>query len=473
MRILIVDDEQGLRNSLNEFLKESFETFTAENGVKALEILNSKSIDIVLSDLKMPQLNGLELLQKVRESSPQTSFILMTAHGSIDGAVQAIQAGADDYISKPVEFTELLHRIEKLTELRQWQAQKSLRALDNKKSNIIGESAFIQDVHKFIVQVAKVPSPVLLLGPSGTGKEIVAKAIHEAAHSKEQTFVAVNCASLSENLVESELFGHEKGAFTGAVSAKPGKFELAAGGTIFLDEIGELPLGLQAKLLRVLQEKEFCRVGGTRQIKSQARVIAATHRNLKDLVAQGLFREDLYFRLNVLQYEMQPLAKRKEDLGLLIEHFWHAISTDLGIKSVLSEPAKKVLLAYSYPGNVRELKNMIERLIVLTPESGKVDIKNLPQELLQQAPLQPVAVTASHGTDSPENTAEVTAQITAHWRAGIPIDECLESFEKQIIHHAFEISNFNQVQTAELLGTNRGTLQYKIKKYEIDKKKAS
>lgn len=469
MRILIVDDEVGLRNSLNEFLKTSFETFIAEDGLKALEILNSKSIDIVLSDLKMPNLDGLGLLAKVRETSPLTSFLLMTAHGSIDGAVQAIQAGADDYISKPVEFAELLHRIEKIIELRQWQTQKNLRQADNKKTPLIGKSQFIGDVSKFIKQVAAVPSPVLLLGPSGTGKEVVAKSIHEEAYSNRQSFVAINCASLSENLIESELFGHEKGAFTGAVATKIGKFELAAGGTIFLDEIGELPLGLQAKLLRVLQEKEFCRVGGTRQIKSQARVVAATHRNLKELVAQGQFREDLYFRLNVLQYEMLPLAKRKEDTALLIEYFWNLISKELCIKSNLTESAKQVLLNYDYPGNVRELKNIVERLIVLTPENSKVDVPQLPQELIKnnnENLFSKAEIPNSASTDLAAHTLPV-------WKPGILLDSYIETIEQNIISEAYELSHYNQVHTAELLGINRGTLQYKIKKYEIDKKKSA
>ena len=376
MRILIVDDENGVRLSLNELLKERFETETAEDGAEALKLITEKSFELIISDFKMPHLNGLELLAKVREISPLTSFILMTAQGSIEGAVNAIQAGADDYIAKPIEFTEMLHRIDRIIELRAWQAQKDLLADENKKTNLIGKSTFITDVKKFITQVAVVQSPILLLGPSGTGKEVVARSIHEAAPTSGKPFVAINCASLSEQLIESELFGHEKGAFTGAVSSKPGKFELAAGGTIFLDEIGEMPMALQAKLLRVLQEKEFCRVGGTRQIKSQARVVAATHRNLKDWVSRGLFREDLYFRLNVLQYEMIPLCQRKDDITILIAYYWNLLSEELAIKSSLTPAAKIILENYNYPGNVRELKNIIERLIVLTPTTGRVDVTN-------------------------------------------------------------------------------------------------
>lgn len=467
MRILIVDDEAGLRNTLNELLKDRFETFVAEDGAQALKLILEKSFDLIISDWKMPNLNGLELLAKVREVSPLSSFILMTAHGSIEGAVAAIQDGADDYVSKPVEFAELNHRINKIIQLRAWQNQKTLTEHYSKKTNLIGDSAFIAGVKKFITQVAAVQSPVLLLGPSGTGKEVVAKSIHENGPANDNTFVAINCASLSENLIESELFGHEKGAFTGANAAKIGKFEIAAGGTIFLDEIGELPLALQAKLLRVLQEKEFCRVGGTRQIKSRARVIAATHRNLKDWVAKGLFREDLYFRLNVIQYEMLPLQQRKEDVAALIQHYWSLLSEELGIKSQLSPMAKAALENYDYPGNVRELKNIVERLIVLTPDNGRVDVQHLPKEL--------VGAKVDVTNLSEIKTVSVDAAVIAPppWKPGMAIEAYLESIEEGIITKAFDLADHNQVQAADLLGLNRGTLQYKIKKYNLVKKKAA
>ena len=412
----------------------------------------------------MPQLNGLELLAKVREISPLSSFVLMTAQGSIEGAVNAIQAGADDYISKPIEFTELLHRIQHIIELRAWKAQKNLQADQNKKMSIIGASAFIADVKKFIQQVAAVPSPVLLLGPSGTGKEIVARSIHEAAHNREHAFVAINCASLSENLIESELFGHEKGAFTGAIASKAGKFELAAGGTIFLDEIAEMPLALQAKLLRVLQEKEFCRVGGTRVIKSQARVVAATHRNLKDWVSQGLFREDLYFRLNVLQYNMIPLSQRQDDIPLLINHYWNLLTDELAIKSSLTSAARAVLESYSYPGNVRELKNILERLIVLTPSTGRVDVSSLPKDLLE-----------ANSSATPANVIPLIHSediLPSPWKPGTLLEPYLDQIEESILHRALTMLDNNQVQAAELLGIARGTFQYKMKKYDLGKKKA-
>lgn len=469
MRILIVDDEVGLRSTLNELLKDRFETHVAEDGAQALNLILEKSFDLIISDLKMPKLNGLELLAKIREVSPMSSFILMTAHGSIEGAVKAIQDGADDYISKPVEFTELNHRINRIIQLRAWQNQKTLAEHYSKKTNLIGKSNFIAGVKKFITQVATVPSPVLLLGPSGTGKEVVAKSIHENGLAKESTFVAINCASLSENLIESELFGHEKGAFTGAAATKAGKFEIAAGGTIFLDEIGELPLALQAKLLRVLQEKEFCRVGGTRPIKSQARVIAATHRNLKDWVAKGLFREDLYFRLNVIQYEMLPLRDRKEDVSDLIQYYWSHISEELGIKSLLSPMAKAALENYDYPGNVRELKNIVERLIVLTPDNGRVDVMHLPKELLNSNSDNVIPI----GSGQKETSSDMATVTPGLWKPGVAIENYLETIEGEIIAKAFELADHNQVQAADLLGLNRGTLQYKIKKYNLVKKKAA
>ncbi len=465
MRVLIVDDEVGLRNTLNEFLKDRFETYVAEDGMQALQLVMQKSFDIIISDFKMPHLNGLELLAKVREVSPLSSFILMTAYGSIEGAVQAIQQGADDYIAKPIEFTELSHRIDKIIQLRAWTNQRILTENYSKKTNLIGNSSFIVGVKKFITQVAAVPSPVLLLGPSGTGKEVVAKLIHENSGAKNNSFVAINCASLSENLIESELFGHEKGAFTGANSTKIGKFEIAAGGTLFLDEIGELPLGLQAKLLRVLQEKEFCRVGGTREIKSQARIIAATHRNLKDWSARGLFREDLYFRLNVLQYQMLPLCERKEDSADLIQYYWAGLSEELGIKSSLSPMAKTALESYNYPGNVRELKNIIERLIVLTPDNGRVDVHHLPQEIVSSS---------SRPSEAPVTQSVNNSDYTpVSWKPGVAIENYLEEIEGDIIAKAFDLADQNQVHAADLLGLNRGTLQYKIKKYNLSKKKAA
>ena len=463
MRILIVDDENGLRNSLKELLQDSYEVETAADGEEALKLISDKSFEIVLSDLKMPKLDGLQLLEKIKEHSPLTSFILMTAQGSIEGAVAAIQAGADDYIAKPIEFTELLHRLDHIVELRAWKNQKSLNEEKSRNVKLVGDSHFILETKRFIQKVAPVHSPVLILGPSGTGKEVVAKSVHEQSFGNEKPFVAVNCASLSENLIESELFGHEKGAFTGAVSTKPGKFELAAGGTLFLDEIGELSLNLQAKLLRVLQEKEFCRVGGTRQIKSSARVVAATHRNLKEWVEKGLFREDLYFRLNVLQYTMTPLKDRAEDIPLLIQHFWSQICEDLGIKSSLTSTAKAVLESYHYPGNIRELKNMLERLIVLTPETGRVDVPQLPAEVRGSAPPTPV-----HNVENISGTVLATA-----WKPGMEVEKYLEQVESEIIQKAFALAGENQVHAAELLGLNRGTLQYKIKKYGITKKSAA
>ena len=468
MRILIVDDEVGLRNSLKELLQESYDVETAEDGEQALKLIQEKSFEIVLSDLKMPKLDGLGLLAKIRELSPLTSFILMTAQGSIEGAVAAIHAGADDYLSKPIEFAEVFHRINRIIDLRAWNAKKILNSSEKSKTKLIGESQFLLETKKFIEKVAPVNSPVLLLGPSGTGKEVVAKAIHEANQDSNSPFVAVNCASLSENLLESELFGHEKGAFTGAVASKPGKFELAAGGTIFLDEIGELQLNLQAKLLRVLQEKEFCRVGGTRVIKSQARVVAATHRNLKELVDKGLFREDLYFRLNVLQYQMTPLCDRKEDIPLLINHFWNYICEDLGVKSSLSPNAKTVLEQYHYPGNIRELKNILERLIVLTPQNGRVDLAQLPAEIANR----PTTVSDTLQVAPVTNTTANEFQPPA-WKPGMAVEDYLDLIEGEVLQRAFEIVGENQVQAAELLGLNRGTLQYKIKKHNLTKKKSA
>ncbi len=463
MQLLIVDDEEGIRRSLNEILKESFEITQAKDGREALTLLQNRSFDLVLSDQKMPNISGLELLEKVKEQFPLTSFILMTAEGSIEQAVKAIRMGADDYLSKPIEYDELLHRVRKLMDLRIWRAEKSIKAGQGNRYPLVGQSAFMDQVRHFAKQVSSVPSPVLILGPSGTGKEILARAIHESGSRAERPFVAINCASLNENLIESELFGHEKGAFTGAIAAKPGKFELADGGTLFLDEIGEMPLALQAKLLRVLQEKEFCRVGSSRIIRSDARILTATHRQLKNWVTEGKFREDLFFRLNVLSFDMLPLSQRKEEIPGLIDFFWQTLSDELGVKASLEPEARKILEVYNYPGNVRELRNLIERLIVLAPPGGKVDSKFIPAEMKLGSSNQSVAPVEKVATN----------EKCAQWNPTVPLETWLEQMESEAIQAAMTITHHHQIKAAELLGLNRGTLQYKLKKYGILKKEVA
>lgn len=442
MVILVADDEIGIRKSLEQLFKTKHTVILCEEGTSALKTLEKTGIDLVITDHQMPGLTGLELIKRGKELSPSTSFILMTAYGSVEQAVQAISSGADDYLMKPFDLSEMEHRVKRIDELQAWKNEAALKS-DSATgvARLIGKSQAMSTAREFIRKVAAVPSPVLLLGPSGSGKEVIAKAIHESGPRATRSFIAINCASLNEQLMESELFGHEKGSFTGATSAKPGKFELAKGGTLFLDEVGELTSGLQAKLLRVLQEREFFRVGGVRQIQSDARVIAATHCPLKGMVKEGTFREDLYFRLNVLTYEISPLCERSEDIPLLVDALWERMAKELGKHCQLEPETREILIHYSYPGNVRELQNVLERLLVLSRKTASPDL--LPPEFLSSSP-------------NPESTAQLNSQ---------GLSDRLDDLERTLIIQAMESSRHNQVRAAELLRVTRGGLQYKLKKY--------
>ena len=453
MQILIVDDELHIRNSLSAVLNAGHDVMTCEDGMVALKILEKKSIDLVITDNQMPHLTGIELIKKGKEISPDTAFILMTAYASVDQAVMALQHGADDYFVKPFDITEFELRVNRVSELRIWKAHNELQHQAVQGSHrLIGISEIIKKAKEFITKVSAAHAPVLILGPSGTGKEVMAKSIHESTLRDSRPFIAINCASLTENLIESELFGHEKGAFTGAVSAKPGKFELATGGTLFLDEVGELSLNVQAKLLRVLQEKEFCRLGGTRQIKSDARVIAATHRDLKKMVVLGTFREDLYFRLNILTFELGPLRDRMEDLPLLIEFFWQKACHETDCKAILAPDTLQALQNYNYPGNIRELQNILERLAVLGPKKGLATAHLLPPEFSQGA-----------NESKSSKMAFIQSLPTELGEKGL--DEWTELLEKKLLTEAMNQTEQNQTQAAKLLKITRGTLQYKLKKH--------
>lgn len=452
MVILIVDDEPKARDSLTELFKKNHELLSAEDGAQALDILKKTQIDLVITDHLMKNMSGLELIKTGKLASPTTSFILVTAFGTIDDAVQSIKLGADDYLLKPIDFTEIEHRVNRISQIRTFKTANLLKSQsDHGLGRLIGKSRAIVEAKEFVSKVADVSSCVLLLGPSGSGKEIVSRAIHEQSSRAEHPFVAVNCASFNEQLIESELFGHEKGAFTGASQSKPGKFELAYGGTIFLDEIGEMPIGLQAKLLRVLQDKEFYRVGGLKQIKTNARVIAATNRNLKEMIKNGSFREDLYFRLNVLSFEMQKLSNRSEDIPILIEFFWNKFQKDLGCKSQLTNETLNLLEAYSYPGNIRELQNVLERLAVLSGKNSIVKPEMLPSEFHSASVAQPLlAVVPS------------VPILSEHQAQGL--NEIIENIETKLIVQALEEAKSNQVKAAARLKISRGRLQYKLKK---------
>ena len=442
-RILVVDDEPAQRELISGFLKkQGFDVSSAENGVKAVELFRQDSIDLVLTDQKMPHMSGLDLLQAVRAINPEAPVILMTAFGSIEAAVSAIQGGANDYLTKPLNLDELLYRIRQVTDrYRIINENRELREALRERhriEGIIGESGQMLDVLSLVRRVAPSEATVLIRGESGTGKELIAKAIHFASPRASGPLVKVNCASLPETLLESELFGHEKGAFTGAVTSRQGRFELANGGTLFLDEIGDLPLHLQAKLLRVLQEREYEKVGSSRPVKVDVRILAASHRPLEALIKAGELREDLYYRLNVVTILIPPLRERRSDLSLLIEHFLRRFAEKNGktIRGVTRE-ARDILLRYDYPGNVRELENLIERAVVLTRD-----------EVIGSGDL-PLTVQDSEAADEQGTNLTVT----------------VEALERRMIRDALARSRGVQTEAAELLGISERALRYKLIKY--------
>lgn len=443
-RILVVDDEPAQRELVSGFLKkQAFEVSSAESGAKAVEIFRQDSFDLVLTDQKMANMSGLELLQAVRAINPETPVILMTAFGSIEAAVSAIQGGATDYLTKPLNLDELLYRIRQVSDRYRIIAEnRELReALQSRHriEGIIGESGQMLDVISLVRRVAPSEATVLIRGESGTGKELIAKAIHFASPRASGPLVKVNCAALPENLLESELFGHEKGAFTGAVTTRQGRFELANGGSLLLDEIGDLPLHLQAKLLRVLQEREYEKVGSSRPVHVNVRIMAASHRPLEALIAAGRLREDLYYRLNVVTIVIPPLRERRSDLSLLIDHFLRLFAEKNG-KTIrgLTHEARDIILRYDYPGNVRELENLIERAVVLTKDDviGSGDL--------------PLTVQA-HELEGGDREANLTIAV--------------EALERRMIRDALARSEGVQTRAAEVLGISERALRYKLIKY--------
>jgi two-component system NtrC family response regulator len=444
-RILVADDEPAQRELVGGFLrKHGFEVTQAADGRQALARFKQEPFDLVLTDQKMPDLSGLELLEGVRAITPEAAVMIMTAYGTIETAVSAIKAGAADYLTKPVNLDELLHRIHQVQE-RQRLLTENRELRDalvgrHRVEGIIGESGQMQEVLSLVRRVAPSDATVLIRGESGTGKELIAKAIHYASPRASGLLVKVNCAALPETLIESELFGHEKGAFTGAVSTRKGRFELADGGSLFLDEIGDLPAPVQVKLLRVLQEREIERVGSSRPITVNVRLLAATHRNLEALVREGRFRDDLYYRINVVTVALPPLRERREDLPLFIDHFLRAFTVKNG-KTIrgLSREARETLLRYDYPGNVRELENLIERAVVLTRDEV-IGLADLPLTLAEPAP-------------EPET--------------GVGLIAAVEALERRMIREALAQANGTQTRAADQLGISERVLRYKLKKYGL------
>jgi two-component system NtrC family response regulator/two-component system response regulator HydG len=370
-RILIVDDEEAARRGLGQILQEDgYEVILAGDGEEALRLVAEESPDLLLTDLRMPQMDGHELLNRVRRGYPDVSVVIMTAHGTIRSAVQALREGAEDYLTKPIDVEDTERLLDRILSKKKLVAETRMlrERLDEKYSfeNIIGRSPEMLDVFRLVEQVAPSQASILITGESGTGKEMIAQAIHQRSPRREAPFVKVSCAALPETLLESELFGHERGAFTGALARRPGRFEIAAGGTVFLDEIGDVPMGMQVKLLRFLQDHQFERLGGNRTLTVDVRVIAATHRDLGAFIREGRFREDLYYRLNVIEVVLPPLRSRSQDVPLLVEFFLRKFARDNG-KEIegIEEEALAALVAYAWPGNVRELEHAVERAVIL------------------------------------------------------------------------------------------------------------
>jgi two-component system NtrC family response regulator len=450
---LVVDDESSQRQILSGYLKQKgFTVFEAASGHEAMEILKNNLIDFVLSDYKMPDITGLELLSEIKKFNPEVSVIIVTAFGTIENAVSAMKQGAFDYITKPVDLDELDLLIKKQIERHHLISENKLlkEQLAEKYAfkGLIANSSKMEQVLNIAGRVAESKATVLIRGESGTGKEVLAKAIHFSSTRKDKSFIAVNCAALNENLLESELFGHEKGAFTGAEKQRRGRFELADGGSIFLDEIGDLPLATQIKLLRVLQEGQFERVGGTQTLSIDVRVIAATNKNLEELIKEDKFREDLFYRINVVSIFIPPLKDRREDIVPLIEYFISKFINETNKGNLdISKEAMDILLKYSYPGNIRELENIIHHSVVMT-RGDVITTDDLPLNLKD-------TVDENLFLES-GNSNSLSAQV--------------EQLEKKLVNEALKNTGGNQSQASKILGISERNLRYRLEKWGMKNK---
>jgi DNA-binding NtrC family response regulator len=453
-RILIVDDELNMRLVLAAMLKkEGYEVTAASNGAEALQILKSGPVAAVITDLKMPQIDGMELLGRVSRKYPDIPVIIITAHGTVATAVEALKKGALDYITKPFELEELKNVVSKAIRTRDLKENELLLPPEEiERGGIIGSSQSTMGIFDSIKRVAPAATTVLIYGETGTGKELVAEAIHRNSPRKNNPLIKINCAAIAGTLMESELFGYEKGAFTGAVISKPGKFELAHKGTLFLDEVSEIPRDMQVKLLRILQEQEFERVGGLKTIKVDVRIIAATNQNLLQSVRRGEFREDLYYRINVFPINVPPLRERMNDLFPLVNYFIDKLNRklELAIRSV-DDAVMTLLMRHSWPGNIRELENLVERMM-LVATTPVISVGEVPAEF--QANLEGNII-----PPSPEDKAPFKDFMRAH----------MENVEKQMIIKCLEESGDNVTRAAKQLGISRKGLQLKMIKYNLRK----
>jgi len=449
--ILVVDDEVNVIESFRQLLEDDYRVSTATSGEEALEKVEKENLDLILLDIKMPGMDGIEVLRRIGELKENVDVIMVTAVNTMKTAIEAMKLGAYDYITKPFDVDEVIVSINKALEKRRLTRELSyLRsevAKPVKFDNIIGASEKIRQVYEIVSEMTKNDATVLISGESGTGKELIARAIHFNGLRKDKPFIPVDCASIPENLLESELFGHEKGAFTDATSQKLGRFELANHGTLFLDEIGNLRMDMQGKILRALQEREIHRVGGIRTIKIDVRIISATNIDLKKAIKEGKFREDLYYRLNVVPIELPPLRERKEDIPVLVRHFLGIFTREFGkeIKDITSV-AMEAFMNYGWPGNVRELRNVIERLVALTKEEV-ISHERLPLDILLSA--------ETGGADI--------------GKEGMLLREAREQFEKHFILGVLEKANWNQTEAAKILGVHRNTLMMKMQNLGIKK----
>jgi len=437
--LLIVDDEKSLRDSLRMLLQDTYNLVFAVTGKEAIRGIKKACPDLVLLDIRLPEIDGLEVLSQIKSMEPDLEVIMITAMNTVGSAVEAMKRGAYDYLTKPFDIEAVTAIIAKALDARRLKKENIfLKGEIERKyqfEKIVGRSPAMKEIFNLIGQVARSDSTVLIYGESGTGKELVARAIHNLSERGLKLFVPVNCAAIPEQLLESELFGHERGAFTGAFERKLGKFEIAEGGTLFLDEIASLPLTMQSKLLRVLQEREIERVGGVKTVPIDVRIISATNTDLKSAVAEDKFRKDLFFRLNIIPIEIPPLRERREDIPLLLEHFLGIYNREFGKKiRGFSREALEVLKNYSWPGNVRELQNLVERLAVLTKSAG-IGMEHLPQDLL--APEQ----------------KEVSSEII-----DLPFKEAQKKFEAAFIRKAIEKAGGRKTKAAKILGIHRNTL---------------
>jgi two-component system NtrC family response regulator len=458
--VLVVDDEPNYLIVLSELLKEEgFEVLTARSGDDGLKVVEETDLDLVITDMRMPKMDGLELLKAIKNYNKDLPVIMITAFGEVEKAVVAMQAGAYNYLAKPFNNEELLLNIRKAIEhyslLRENLRLRGEARVRYGFASIIGKNARMQEIYQLIEKVAPTSASVLITGESGTGKELVARAIHINSPREKDPFISVNCAALPETLLESELFGHERGAFTGATSMRKGRFELADTGTLFLDEIGDIPLPLQAKLLRVLQERNFERVGGVKPIKVNVRIITATNRDLKDEVDKGNFREDLYYRLNVLHIHLPPLRERADDIPMLADYFINKFAKLLDKPDLkISGDALRSLTGFSWEGNVREIENTIERAAILC--SGDV---------IQSDDVHPDIV-GSEDTENWSPNGDFEKFLPSH----LPLPEVVSGVEEQLLKRALENANHVQARAAESLGITKSLLQYKMKKYKLQKK---